>query len=114
MWGQWNILLYSDRCLSIKICILHITITTVNIIVYLIVCIYFVPIEVMCLNNRKLIEDDSSYKSLVESLNAEITNTSESCEYLETDSKWSIETSDLLVMQLSVRGLRSNQENNRQ
>ena len=61
----------------------------------------------MCLNNCKLIEDDSSYKSLVESLNAEITNTSESCEYLETDSKWSIETSDLLVMQLSVRGLSS-------
>ena len=74
---------------------------------YLIVCIYFAPIEVMCLNNCKHSKDDSPYKSLVESLNAEITNTSESCEYLETDSNWSIERSDLLIMQLNVRGLSS-------
>ena len=78
---------------------------SVNIIVYIIVCIDVVLVGVMCLNNHKLLEDDSSYKSLVKSLNAEISNASESCEYLETDSKWSIETSNLLVMQLNVRGL---------
>ena len=61
----------------------------------------------MCLNNHKHVMDDPSYKSLIESLNAEITNMLETCEYLESDSHWSIETSDLLIMQLNVRGLSS-------
>ena len=62
---------------------------------------------IMCLNNHNHPVDNSFYKSLIETLNAEISNTSESCEYLETDSNWSIATSDLLIMQLNVRGLSS-------
>ena len=61
----------------------------------------------MCLNNHKHLIGDSSYKRLIELLNAEISNVSESCEYLETDSNWTVKTSDLLIMQLNVRGLSS-------
>ena len=59
----------------------------------------------MCLNNNLHSEETSSSKNLIESLNAEISNKSESCEYLEIDSNWPIEMNDLLVMQLNVRGL---------
>ena len=61
----------------------------------------------MCLKNHKDLKFDSSYKSLMESLNSEITSTSEACEYLESDSNCPIESNDLLVMQLNIRGLNS-------
>ena len=61
----------------------------------------------MCLNNQLNIRLDSSYKSLMESLNSDITSTIEACEYLEPDSNWPIETRDLLVMQLNVLDLSS-------
>ena len=61
----------------------------------------------MCLNNQQDLKFDSSYKSLMESLNSDIMSTSEACEYLEPDSNWPIKLKDLLVMQLNVRGLSS-------
>ena len=85
-----------------KICILHIAITTVNIIVY-IFCYLLIALSVdMCLKNQQNIRFDSSYKSLMESLNSDITSTLEACEYLEPDSDWPIEAKDLLIMQLNV------------
>ena len=60
----------------------------------------------MCLKNQQNIRFDSS-KSLMESLNSDITSTLEACEYLEPDSEWPIKAKDLFIMQLNVRGLSS-------
>ena len=76
---------------------MHITTNLVNIIVYLSVCIYFEDIVNMCLNNNLHSEERSSSRNLIKSLNMEISNKSESYEYLEVDSNWPIET--------NVRGL---------
>ena len=56
----------------------------------------------MCLKNQQNIRFDSSYKSLMELLNSDITSTLEACEYLEPDNNWPIEIKDLLIMQLNV------------
>ena len=92
----------------IKICTLHIANSTVNIIVYyLFFCTYIVLTANMCLNNCLLQADEKAYKNLLDSLNSEITNATESCEYLESDCDWPIQPDDLLIMQLNVRGLSS-------
>ena len=75
---------------------------TVNIFVY-ILCYFLTALSVdMCLKNQQNIRFDSSYKSLMESLNSDITSTLEACEYLEPDNNWPIKIKDLLIMQLNV------------
>ena len=80
---------------------------TVNIFVYILYCFLIALSVDMCLKNQQNIRFDSSYKSLMESLNSDITSTLEACEYLEPDNNWPIEIRDLLIMQLNVRGLSS-------
>ena len=80
---------------------------TVNIFVY-IFCYLLIALNVdMCLKIQQNSRLDASYKSLMESLNSDITSTLEACEYLEPDSNWPIKTKDLLIMQLNVWGLSS-------
>ena len=80
---------------------------TVNIFVYIFYYFLFALSVDMCLKNQQNIRFDSSYKSLMESLNSDITSTLETCEYLEPDNNWPIEIRDLLIMQLNVQGLSS-------
>ena len=61
----------------------------------------------MCLNNCLQHASDKAYKNLLDSLNSEITDITESSEYLEPDSEWPTQLEDLLIMQLNVRGLSS-------
>ena len=50
---------------------------------------------------------DSNYNNLIESINSDITTSIKACEYLELNNSWPIESNNLLLMQLNVRGLSS-------
>ena len=52
----------------------------------------------MCLNNCLQHASDKAYKNLLDSLNSEIPDITESSEYLEPDSKWPTQPEDLLIM----------------
>ena len=61
----------------------------------------------MCLTKVQNAKLDPSYITLMKTLRSDITNNVETCEYLEPDGSWNIESEKLLIMQLNVQGLSS-------
>ena len=79
----------------------------VNTVVYSFYSCVIVLTSIMCLTNVQNAKMDPSYINLMKTLRADITHTVEACEYLEPDDSWQLESENLLIMQLNVRGLSS-------